>query len=93
MREGCPCEFSIYFQSWFGGDDGRWKSATAEDSPMDGLSIWHWMVVVIVVLLFGRGKLSGLMADVAEGIKTFRKAMSQDDKRADTPTKPAETID
>jgi sec-independent protein translocase protein TatA len=61
---------------------------------MDGFSIWHWIVVVIVVLLlFGRGKVSGLMGDVAQGIKAFRKAMSEDEKRADAPSKPAETID
>jgi sec-independent protein translocase protein TatA len=61
---------------------------------MEGLSIWHWIVVIIVVLLlFGRGKVSGLMADVAQGIKAFRKGMSEDEKPADTRTKPAETID
>ena len=61
---------------------------------MDGLSVWHWIVVVIVVLLlFGRGKVSGLMADVAHGIKAFRKGMLEDEKPADAPAKPAETID
>jgi sec-independent protein translocase protein TatA len=61
---------------------------------MDGFSIWHWIVVVIVVLLlFGRGKVSDLMGDVAQGIKAFRKAMSEDEKPADAPAKPAETID
>jgi sec-independent protein translocase protein TatA len=70
------------------------KPVTAEDSPMDGLSVWHWIVVILVVLfLFGRGKLSGLMTDVAQGIKAFRKAMAEDEKPADTQTKPAETID
>ena len=61
---------------------------------MDGLSLWHWIVVIIVVLLlFGRGKVSGLMADVAQGIKAFRKGMLEDEKPADAPAKPAETID
>lgn len=61
---------------------------------MDGLSVWHWIVVVIVVLLlFGRGKVSGLMGDVAQGIKAFRKAMSEDEKPAVAPAKPTETID
>ncbi|MGA7803006.1 twin-arginine translocase TatA/TatE family subunit [Bradyrhizobium sp.] len=62
---------------------------------MEGLSIWHWIVVlVIVMLLFGRGKISGLMADLAQGIKAFRKGMSEDDKPTDAPpAKPAETID
>ena len=61
---------------------------------MDGLSLWHWIVVIIVVLLlFGRGKVSGLMTDVAQGIKAFRKGMSEDEKPADAHKKPAETID
>ncbi|HBA43408.1 MAG TPA: twin-arginine translocase TatA/TatE family subunit, partial [Alphaproteobacteria bacterium] len=38
-----------------------------------GLSIWQIMIVVVlVVLLFGRGKISDLMGDVAKGIKSFR---------------------
>lgn len=61
---------------------------------MDGLSVWHWIVVIIVVLLlFGRGKVSGLMADVAQGIKAFRKGMLEDEKPADAPAKPTKTID
>jgi sec-independent protein translocase protein TatA len=67
---------------------------TAEEAPMDGPGIWHWIVVVIVVLLlFARGKVSGLMGDLAQGIKAFRRGMSEDEKPADTPAKPAEIID
>ena len=44
-----------------------------------GISFWHIaIVVVIVVLLFGRGKISSLMGDVAKGIKSFKKGMSDD---------------
>tara|TARA_B100001250_G_C19297057_1_gene570137 strand:+ start:29 stop:229 length:201 start_codon:yes stop_codon:yes gene_type:complete len=44
-----------------------------------GLSIWQIAVVVIlVVLLFGRGKISSLMGDVAKGIKSFKKGMSSE---------------
>jgi len=44
-----------------------------------GLSFWQIAVVVIlVVLLFGRGKISSLMGDVAKGIKSFKKGMSSD---------------
>ncbi len=51
---------------------------------MGSLSIWHWMLVIVVVLLlFGRGKISDLMGDVAQGIKAFKKGMSEDDKVAD----------
>jgi len=43
------------------------------------MSIGFWqiaVVVVLVVLLFGRGKISSLMGDVAKGIKSFKKGMS-----------------
>ena len=47
---------------------------------MGSLSIWHWVVVIaVVLLLFGRGKISDLMGDVAQGIKAFKKGMSDDD--------------
>ena len=47
---------------------------------MGGVSIWHWIVVgVVVLLLFGRGKVSELMGDVAKGIKAFKKGMSDDE--------------
>ena len=45
------------------------------------MSIGFWqiaIVVVLVVLLFGRGKISDLMGDVAKGIKSFKKGMSDD---------------
>ncbi|WP_421695179.1 twin-arginine translocase TatA/TatE family subunit [Aestuariivirga sp.] len=47
---------------------------------MGSLSIWHWaLVILVVVLLFGRGKVSDLMGDVAKGIKSFKKGMADDD--------------
>ncbi|TIN71965.1 MAG: twin-arginine translocase TatA/TatE family subunit, partial [Mesorhizobium sp.] len=47
---------------------------------MGSLSIWHWLIVlVIVLLLFGRGKLPELMGDMAKGIKSFKKGMAEDD--------------
>ncbi len=47
---------------------------------MGSMSIWHWVVVaVIVMLLFGRGKVSDLMGDVAKGIKAFKKGMAEDE--------------
>ena len=45
------------------------------------MSIGFWqiaIVVILVVLLFGRGKISSLMGDVAKGIKSFKKGMSED---------------
>ena len=44
-----------------------------------GISFWQIaIVIVLVVLLFGRGKISSLMGDVAKGIKSFKKGMSDD---------------
>ena len=49
-----------------------------------GISFWQIaIVVVIVVLLFGRGKISSLMGDVAKGIKSFKKGMSDDTSSKD----------
>ena len=57
---------------------------------MGGVSIWHWIVVgVIVMLLFGRGKISEMMGDVAKGIKAFKKGMTEEETAAATPTTPA----
>ena len=48
---------------------------------MGSMSIWHWLVVLVVVLLlFGRGKVSDLMGDVAKGIKSFKKGMAEEDE-------------
>jgi sec-independent protein translocase protein TatA len=49
---------------------------------MGGLSIWHWLVVgaIILILFGGRGRISDLMGDVARGIKSFRKGLSDDEK-------------
>ena len=50
---------------------------------MGSLSIWHWIVVIaVVLLLFGRGKISDLMGDVAKGIKSFKKGMAEDEETA-----------
>jgi sec-independent protein translocase protein TatA len=47
---------------------------------MGSFSIWHWLIVLMVVLLlFGSGKVSGLMGEFAKGIKSFKKNMAEDD--------------
>ena len=51
------------------------------------MSIGFWqiaIVVVLVVLLFGRGKISSLMWDVAKGIKSFKKGMSDNPDHKET---------
>ena len=56
---------------------------------MGSLSIWHWLIVIVVVLLlFGRNKISDLMGDVAQGIKAFKKGMSEDEVAKTDPAKP-----
>jgi sec-independent protein translocase protein TatA len=60
-----------------------------------GLSATHILILLlVVVLLFGRGKISELMGDVAKGIKSFKKGMAEDDDR-DQPSQSAspKTID
>jgi sec-independent protein translocase protein TatA len=60
---------------------------------MGSFGIWHWIVVIgVVLLLFGRGKISDLMGDVAQGIKAFKKGMQDDEKPAEKP-EPVKTID
>ena len=47
---------------------------------MGSMSIWHWLIVLIVVLLvFGSGKISTLMGDLAKGIKIFKKNIADDE--------------
>jgi sec-independent protein translocase protein TatA len=48
---------------------------------MGGLSLWHWIIVLVVVLLlFGRGKIPELMGDLAKGINSFKRGMREDEK-------------
>ncbi|EQB31647.1 twin-arginine translocase TatA/TatE family subunit [Sphingobium ummariense] len=59
---------------------------------MGSFSLMHWVIVLLVVmLLFGGGRISGLMGDVAKGIKSFKKGMAEDDDIA--PAKPATRIE
>ena len=58
-----------------------------------GISIWQILIIaVVVVLLFGRGKISDLMGDVAKGIKSFKKGMADDEDDASA-AKPAPRIE
>jgi len=50
---------------------------------MGGFSIWHWLVVgIVLLLLFGKGRFSEMMGDVAKGIKSFKKGMTEDEEAA-----------
>ncbi len=51
---------------------------------MGSFSIWHWLIVaVIILLLFGKGRISEVMGDMGKGIKSFKKgiAETEDDVR------------
>mgnify|MGYP005839672527 CR=1 FL=1 len=59
---------------------------------MGSFSIWHWLVVgILVLLLFGRGRISEMMGDVAKGIKAFRKGLA-DDEAAPAGQQPAPSV-
>ena len=47
---------------------------------MGAISIWHWAIVAVIVLLLfgGRGKLSSIMGDAAKGIKAFKDGLKDD---------------
>jgi sec-independent protein translocase protein TatA len=50
---------------------------------MGSLSIWHWVIVLVVVLLlFGKNKIPGLMGDVAKGINAFKKGLKEEGSAA-----------
>ena len=51
---------------------------------MGSFSVWHWLIVALVILvLFGRGKISETMGDFGKGVKSFRKGMEEEDKRSE----------
>ena len=54
---------------------------------MGTFSIWHWLIVLAVVLLLfgGRGKISGLMGDFGKGLKSFKKGMKDDEEEEIAP--------
>lgn len=48
---------------------------------MGGFSLWHWLIVgLVILLLFGKGRFSDMMGDVAKGLKSFKKGMSEDEE-------------
>ncbi len=62
---------------------------------MGSFSIWHWLIVlVIVLLLFGTGKIPRLMGDMAKGVKAFKEGLKDDeakpvaDSSQETPVEP-----
>ncbi|HEX2763604.1 MAG TPA: twin-arginine translocase TatA/TatE family subunit [Allosphingosinicella sp.] len=61
---------------------------------MGGLSIWHWLIVgIVILLLFGKGRFSDMMGDVAKGLKSFKKGMAEDDAPPAPPAPPRRITD
>jgi sec-independent protein translocase protein TatA len=53
---------------------------------MGGFSLWHWLIVgLVVLLLFGKGRFSDMMGDVAKGLKSFKKGMSEEEAAPSAP--------
>jgi sec-independent protein translocase protein TatA len=60
---------------------------------MAGLSIWHWLVVgILVLLLFGKGRFSEMMGDVAKGLKSFKKGMAEEEEPSAILTPPVRQV-
>jgi len=57
---------------------------------MGGLSLWHWIIVLLVVLiLFGRGRISEIMGDFGKGIKSFKEGINEESGHSHAPVPPA----
>jgi len=55
---------------------------------MGSFSIWHWLIVLLIVLvLFGRGRVAEIMGDFGKGIKSFKSGMAEDDTKPAAPAK------
>ena len=53
---------------------------------MGSMSIWHWLIVAfIVLLLFGSGRVSSLMGEMAKGVKAFKKGLEEEPAPTETP--------
>ena len=61
---------------------------------MGSFSIWHWLVVLVIVLvLFGRGRVSEIMGDFGKGINSFKKGMNEEASgKTDAPAAPPAQI-
>ena len=58
---------------------------------MGGFGIWHWLIVIILVmLLFGKGRVSDMMGDIGKGLKSFKAGMSEEDEAKRDSQRPVE---
>jgi sec-independent protein translocase protein TatA len=57
-----------------------------KEKIMGGFSMWHWIIVaVVVLLLFGRGRISETMGDFGKGIRSFKKGLGEEEGRPTPP--------
>ena len=58
---------------------------------MGTFSLWHWLLVLVIILIvFGAGKLPRVMGDFAKGIKAFRSGMKEEGEKVEDQAKPAD---
>jgi sec-independent protein translocase protein TatA len=58
---------------------------------MGTFSLWHWLLVLVIILIvFGAGKLPRVMGDFAKGIKAFRAGMKEEAEKVEEQPKPAD---
>lgn len=58
---------------------------------MGTFSLWHWLLVLVIILIvFGAGKLPRVMGDFAKGIKAFRSGMKEEAEKVEDQAKPAD---
>jgi sec-independent protein translocase protein TatA len=73
-------------------DDPPPSNHRRECAFMGSMSIWHWLVVLVVLLLLfgGRGKIPNLMGDFAKGIKAFKSGLKEPEEASAPPAAPAQ---
>jgi sec-independent protein translocase protein TatA len=60
---------------------------------MGSFSLWHWLVVLVIVLvLFGRGRVADIMGEFGKGINSFKKGVNEENRSGSTPT-PSQQIE
>jgi sec-independent protein translocase protein TatA len=72
------------------GRFGHHRIPTLKERFMGTFSIWHWLIVLIVVLVMfgGKGKISQIMGDIGNGLKVFKKSLRDDDKNDEVAAEP-----
>ena len=73
----------------------RFCDKGAQQQEAQHMSIGPWQVIivlVIILILFGAGKLPRVMGDLAKGVKNFKKGLNEEDRETAIESKPAETV-